>query len=210
MRSGRGRLIGAAGLIICGGLAVSQCTSMPAPGPAAAAPADLKPYVTIQELMEDVIDPIADNIFDAVVTDVTAKGVVETRPVTDQDWAKVRQGAVTLIESTTLLKMPRMVAPPGDKNNSEGPNAPELSPDEIQARIDRDRALWNKLADELRDEAVKVLEIVKAKNADALFDAGSRLDKACENCHLEYWYPGDKKFVLEDEAKRVTIEQPKK
>jgi formate-dependent nitrite reductase cytochrome c552 subunit len=38
---------------------------------------------------------------------------------------------------------------------------------------------------------------------------GSRLDKACETCHLEYWYPGDKKYVLQDEAKRVTIEPRK-
>ena len=27
---------------------------------------------------------------------------------------------------------------------------------------------------------------------DALFEAGSDLDDACEQCHLEYWYPGDK------------------
>jgi len=47
---------------------------------------------------QGVIDPIADNIFDAVGTDVTAKGVVETSPKTDEDWAKVRQGAVTLAE----------------------------------------------------------------------------------------------------------------
>jgi hypothetical protein len=130
---------------------------------------------------------------------------VETKPVTDEDWAKVRQGAVTLAEGTNLLKMPRPVAPPGDTNNSGGPNAPELSPEQIQTKIDQDRALWNKHADDLRAEALKVLDIVKAKDADALFEAGSRLDRTCENCDLEYWYPGDRKAVLEDEAKRATI-----
>ena len=177
---------------------------------AAAPPPTLTPVVSVKELMENIIDPIADNVFDAVATDVTAKGIVETKPVTDDDWAKVRQGAVTLAEGTNLLKMPRPVAPPGDKNNSGGANAPELSPEQIQAKIDQDRALWNKHADELREEAIKILEIVKARNADALFQAGSRLDKVCENCHLEYWYPGDKKAVLEDEAKRATFSQPKK
>jgi len=53
------------------------------------------------------------------------------------------------------------------------------------------------------DEALKVLEIVKTKNADALFQAGSELDRACENCHLEYWYPGDRKAVLENQQRRV-------
>jgi hypothetical protein len=117
---------------------------------------------------------------------------------------------VTLAEGSNLLKMRRPVAPPGDKNNSNGPNAPELSPEQIQSKIDGDRALWNKHADVLRDEALKVLDIVKARDADALFQAGSRLDKACENCHLEYWYPGDRKAVLEDEAKRATTVPPKK
>ena len=175
-----------------------------------AADADIKPLVSIKELMENIIDPIADNIFDAVGTDVTAKGVIETVPKTDEDWAKVRQGAVTLAEGTNLLKIPRPVAPPGDKNNSGGANAPELSPEQIQAKIDADRSRWNTHANELRDEALHVLELVKAKNADAIFDAGSRIDKACENCHLEYWYPGDKKAVLEDEQKRAGYARPKK
>src|SRR5207247_11467545 len=130
---------------------------------------------------------IADTIVDAEGTNATEKGVVETKPTTDEDWAKVKQGAVTLAEGSNLLKMPRSVAPPGDKNNSGGANAPELSPEQIQAKIDQDRALWNRHADELRDEALRVLAIVKAKDADSLFQAGSRLDKVCENCHLEYW-----------------------
>ena len=191
-------------MLLIGGLVWSQCTSTRQPSP------ELRTVVSIKELMENIIDPLADYVFDAVGTDVTAKGVVETRPVTDDDWAKVRPGAVTLAEGTNLLKMVRPVAPPGDKNRSAGPNAPELSPEPIQAKIDRDRALWNRHADSLRDEAVKVLAIVKARNADALFEAGAALDKVCENCHLEYWYPGDRKAVLEDEAKRATIARPKK
>ena len=209
MRTGRGRLFAAAGGLFLSALLFQQCTSKPAPAPAAAQP-DVKAIVSIKELMENIIDPIADNIFDAVGSDVTAKGIVDTKPVTDDDWAKVRIGAVTLAEGSNLLKMMRPVAPPGDKNNSAGPNAPELSPEQIQAKIDGNRALWNKHADELRDEALKVMELVKTKNADALFQAGSRLDRVCENCHLEYWYPGDKAAVLEDEAKRVTITPPKK
>lgn len=202
-----GRQFAAAGMFLLIGLASSEC-SRPAAAPAAA-PSDLKPVVTIKELMENVIDPIADNVFDAVSTDVGPKGIVETKPTTDDDWAKVRIGAVTLAEGSNLLKMVRSVAPVGDRNNSGGPNAPELSPDQIQAKIDGDRALWNKHADELRDEGLKIMEIVKARNSDALFAAGSRLDRVCENCHLEYWYPGDKQAVLEDEQKRATLPSKK-
>jgi len=59
-----------------------------------------------------------------------------------------------------------------------------------------------------RDEAIRIIEMVMARNVDALFDAGSRLDQACENCHLEYWYPGDKETVLRERRARVTFERP--
>jgi hypothetical protein len=201
------RLIAAAGLLFLVAATTQQCASKSAQ---AAAQPDLKPIVSVKELMENIVDPIADNVFDAVGADVTAKGIVETRPTSDEDWAKVRIGAVTLAEASNLLKMPRPIAPPGDKNNSNGPNAPELSPEQIQAKVDVDRTLWARHANELRDAGLRVMEIVKKKDADALFQAGSELDKVCENCHLEYWYPGDKKAVLEDEAKRATIERPGK
>jgi hypothetical protein len=198
-----GRFVATASLLCFYALAVSMCASKPAA--TAAMPADLTPYVSVKELMENMIDPQADNIFDAVVTDISLTGIVETKPVTDEDWATVRQGAVTLLEGTNLLKIPRRVAPPGDTNKSIGPNAPELSPEQIQTKIDQDRPLWNAKANDLRDHALKVLDIVKARDADALFRAGSEIDKSCENCHLEYWYPGDRKAVLEDEAKRATM-----
>ena len=85
-----------------------------------------------------------------------------------------------------------------------------MSPAEIQARIDVDRTSWNKHADGLRDEALKVLEIVKAKNSEQLFQAGTDLDRACESCHLDYWYPGDKAAVLKDRSSRAYTQPVKK
>lgn len=168
------------------------------------AASDLKPVMTVKELMENIIDPQADVVFDAVTVDVTAKGIIEVKPTSDDDWVKVQRGAIILLESSNLLKMPRRIAPPGDKNNSEGANAPELSPEAIQVKVDNDRALWNTHADQLREEALKVLDIVKSRDADQLLTAGSDIDRACENCHLEYWYPGDKLAVERDRNSRAT------
>lgn len=209
MPTAPGRLLAGAVLLFVSAVATQQCTSAP-PAPAAAPQPDLKAVVSVKELMESIIDPIADNIFDAVGSDVTAKGIVETKPTTDEDWAKVMQGAVTLAEGSSLLKLPRPIAPPGVTNKSTGPDAPELSPEQIQAKVDADPALWNKHADQLREAGLKVMDIVRRRDAEALFQAGSELDKVCESCHLEYWYPGDKAAVLEDEAKRATIIPPKK
>jgi hypothetical protein len=51
--------------------------------------------------MENISDPIADNIFDAVSSDISAKGVVDIKPTTDENWAKIRIGAITLAEGPT-------------------------------------------------------------------------------------------------------------
>src|SRR5437868_1040978 len=117
-----------AALLVVGFLA-SRCSQKPAPPAAPPGPAllgELKATVSVKELMEGEIDPIADNMLGAVGTSVTKKGVEEIAPKSDEDWAKVRQGGVTLAEAANLLKIARPFAPPGDLNNSGGPDAPEL------------------------------------------------------------------------------------
>ena len=48
-----------------------------------------------------------------------------------------------------------------------------------------------------------MLAIVKARDTDKLFQAGSDIDRACEACHLECWYHGDRAAVLRDRNSRV-------
>jgi cytochrome c556 len=157
--------------------------------------------------MRFTIDPIADNIFDAVTWDISKKGVVETKPRNDEDWEKVKIGAVTLAEAIYLLKVPRLFAPPGDVNNSTGPNPPELSPAQIKAKVDKDPVLWDAKIEALRNVAKEVMEIADKKDVDSLFAASEDLDMACEACHLEYWYPGDRAAVDDDARQRARIEK---
>jgi hypothetical protein len=152
---------------------------------------DMKPIVSVKELMHDMIDPASDNIFDAVKIVATKNGTVETLPKTDEDWEKLRIGAVTIAEGIYLLKVPRPFAPAGDENNSTGPDATELSPAEIKAKLEHDPVLWNAKIEALRNVGLEVLEIVKTKNTGELWEASYNLDQACESCHLQYWYPGD-------------------
>jgi hypothetical protein len=194
---------GVAGCALVLAMSAAQCAKPEPAAEAASVAPDLKPIFSVKELMENIIDPQADFIFDAVAVDVGPQGVVETKPTSDDDWLKVQHATVLLAESTNLLKIPRRVAPEGDKNDLSGPGRPELAPEEIQAKLDQDRSLWNSHVDRLRDELLKVLEIVKVRNSDQLFEAGSDIDRACEACHLEYWYPGDKAAVLRDRNSRV-------
>jgi hypothetical protein len=151
--------------------------------------------VSVKELMRDMIDPASDYVFDAVGIVNSKKGVIETAPKTDADWEKIRIGAVTLAEGASLLKIPRPFAPPGDENNSTGPEPEELSPAQIKAKLEADPVLWNAKIEALRNVGLEVLEIVKRKDAKELWDAGENLDQACETCHLEYWYPGEKALL---------------
>lgn len=178
----------------------SACSSskpvpVPAPAPAAASPpqalwGDMKPIVSVKELMKDMIDPASDFIFDSVSTSIQPDGrVVEKAPKTDADWERLRVGAVTLAEGIYLLKIPRPFTPPGDENNSVGADATELSPAQILAKVQKDPVEWNARIEALRNVGLEVLEIVKRKNTSELWDASENLDVACEQCHASYWYP---------------------
>jgi hypothetical protein len=181
-----------------------QPAAPPAAKPAASSVSAGKPTVasryvvigSIKELMQGIVDPAADVLWEAVSYDVTAAGVVEHVPKTDEDWYAVRRQALLLAEATNLLRMPgRKVTPakpiPGMENEPPGPE--DLTPAQIQVLIDRNPAKFGRLAQGLSDAARLALKAADARSVDALFAAGDAIDQACETCHLTYWYPAGKK-----------------
>ena len=182
------------------GLCLSSCSPAPPPSPPAATLpptlwGDMKPVVSVKELMRDLIDPLSDNIFNAVGSTTTKAGTVDIVPKTDDDWAKIRIGAVAMAETAYLLKVKRPFTPPGDENDSKGPDAVELSPAEITAKVEKDLVEWNSRIEAMRNVGLQVLDIVNRKSVDDLWDASENLDQACEACHRSYWYPKeDAKF----------------
>ena len=138
--------------------------------------------------MRLMIDPAADAIWDAVVTDVTVDGVMEIRPETAAEWTALRRHAMTLVEATNLLLMEgRPMAAPGSRSELPGI---DLHPDAIAALVTEDPDGWTTLARGLQDNGLLVLDAVRGRDTDALLVAGTGLDAACESCHARYWYPG--------------------
>jgi hypothetical protein len=172
---------------------------------------DMKPVVSVKELMEYMIDPASDYVFDSVKTLVQPNGkVIEIVPKTDEDWKKLQVGAVTMLEGIYLLKVQRPFAPAGDVNNSVGPDATELSPEQIVAKVNGDPVEWNARIEALRNVGLEVLEIVKKRNTKELWDASENLDEACESCHRSYWYPKeDSGFYRELDQKLHDLPAPK-
>jgi hypothetical protein len=127
-----------------------------------------------------------------VVINVTADGINEKRPQTEEDWDMVEHGAIALAEAANLLRIPgRPIAQPNEMNVD--PEGPELPPAQIAIKVNRSRAKWLKHVGNLQDAAVQALKAARAKDVAGLLKVGETIDTACENCHLEYWYPDDAK-----------------
>src|SRR3954470_3810416 len=110
--------------------AVAACSRTQAPPPS-----PFRPSSTIKDIMDSMVDPSADALWDSVATIVSAAGTEERQPKTPEEWANVRRRAITLIEATNVLLMEgRHVAKPGEKAENE---QVELGPEEIEALINQ-------------------------------------------------------------------------
>ncbi len=146
-----------------------------------------RPESTVREVMDSMVEPNADFLWGAVSTRSTKEGIIEKAPKTDEDWKELREHAISLREATNVIQIPnRSVAKPGEK---AGDPRIELTPELIQSMIESDRTTWANHAHELYDAVGIFLKAVDAKNVEGITNAGEDIDKACENCHLKYWYP---------------------
>jgi cytochrome c556 len=178
---------GAAALLLA---ALTAGCSQSQPAAATESGPPYEPAATVKDLMQSIVDPSADAVWMSVTTVQSASGTVETAPKTDQDWLKVRHGAVGLSEGANLLMMPgRHVARPGEKSETPGI---ELEPSEMEALIAKDRGAFIERAKALHEAGMAAVAAADAKNPEKLFEVGEQIERACENCHSHYWYPNEK------------------
>jgi hypothetical protein len=139
-------------LFLCGALVCGGCAGGPEPPP-------FKPVADVKQLMNSMIDPQADEIWDATGWIITASGEEQRMPKNDEEWLAVMHHAVTVTEAGNLLMMvPR--AKDGDE--------------------------WMKRSQELIEAGQKVWRAAEAKDVQKLFDTGGELYEACLHCHGEY------------------------
>jgi hypothetical protein len=170
--------------LFVGSVVIAQQPGTAVSKPAAAKPVKLKPAAskapaastarplpeyTFKQLMDSMVDPMADVIWDAVSTSLTDKGRVEKRPSTPEEWQKILDAAVMLSESANLLTIP------GRTRAYGGP---------IPAKARADFAREARALQLLADKAVKAAQ---EKNADAIYEIGEPIDTQCDNCHVKYY-----------------------
>jgi hypothetical protein len=155
--------------------------------------AELATTATIKDLMDAMVDPSAEYLFENIVEIVDETGIIDKTPKTDDEWKEVRRRALMLVEAPNLLVAPgRKVDTPGGK--AEYPEV-ELRPEEIQKLIDDDRDAFVRRARRLQDAALLALKAIDARDKVELFAKLGDVDKACESCHLHYWYPKDQRAL---------------
>ena len=140
-------------LVAVSAFLVAGCGSEPSGPP-------LRPVADVSQLMAMIFDPAADAVWDSSGTIITAEGTHEWEPETDEEWAVVANGAMTLIEGANLLMI-------GDRA--------------------RDQEGWMQLSQDMSDAAMLVHEAADARDAELVFELGETLYRTCDRCHNLYW-----------------------
>src|SRR5438105_15098137 len=66
-------------------------------------PPPFKPVADVKELMNDILDPAADDVWGASGWIETKDGVVQRGPQNNEEWTAVRKRATTVAEAGNLL-----------------------------------------------------------------------------------------------------------
>jgi hypothetical protein len=176
-------------------LSACQKSEVTAAAPVPVAPATPAPpppfqiMASIQELMDAVIDPSADALWDSVSIIETTKGTVFHQPHSDEEWQSARRHAIALIEGTNLLVMDgRRLVAPGSPVLDQGTSG-VLSAEEGQKLLDAQHSTFVQFARALREAGTQMLTSIDKKDPTGMMNAGAAMDGVCESCHLTFWYP---------------------
>jgi hypothetical protein len=124
-----------------------------------AATTAMAPVATVKQIMRGITMPAAAVIWNSVSTVVDVKGVQETAPKDDQEWAVVGANAAVLAESANLLMT-------GDRAVDQGN--------------------WVKFATAMRGTAEKALKFADAKDTAGILAVGEEINATCDACHQPY------------------------
>jgi hypothetical protein len=124
-----------------------------------APPSPYKPVGTVMELMQGTVQPAAEVYWQSVSTTISAAGIDEKYPKTDEEWEHVWGGAMTIAESGNLLMMPSRVKDDGE---------------------------WMRLSAALVDVGVEAAKAAQTRNPEKVLEVGEKVYNVCTECHMKY------------------------
>lgn len=144
------------GILSCAGAACGG-SSPAGTVPTAGGPAPpLRPVASVVQLMDAIVIPSSQRVFDAVVY---VNGQLERSPKSDDDWFRVQMNALAVAEAGNLLMLPPRAKDDGD---------------------------WLTFSRALTDSAYRAAQAAEAKDLDAVLRTGGELYNACTQCHEKY------------------------
>lgn len=147
--------------------------------------------LSVRTIMAAMVDPSGDFLFQSIADIADRRGVTHKAPATPEDWDAVRHHLQVLVDARRLLIAPGLrAAEPGDRSSNP---AVENEPEQVQKLLDAEHADFVRRAERLSEAAALGLKAVDAHDTKALLSAITAIDKACESCHLHYWYPNDER-----------------
>ena len=126
--------------------------------PSAPAAPSYHPIATTKELM-DALDVVADDFWEPVGIVMTKEGTFEKKPQNDEEWQAVRNNAILMRETGSMLLDP----------SKAGGNAEFI-----------------KQANALIETTTRAIQAIDAKDDKKLFDVGAEVYEACTNCHRQF------------------------
>ncbi len=133
-------------------LVLSGCAAGDSPQP-------FEVVADVQQLMLSILEPAAEEYWDAVGWIDDVGGTTEIRPGSPEDWDAVRNAAFVVAESGNLLMM-------------DG-RAP-------------DDGAWMSMSQAMMAAARTAIAAAEARNEAAVFDAGAEIYYTCTACHATY------------------------
>jgi hypothetical protein len=119
----------------------------------------ITPVASIRQIMIGITGPATRVVLEAVGTTISASGVEERAPKTDEDWETVGNSAAAVIESGNLILMSGRAI---------------------------DTGAWVEMSQAMIDAAKVSLRAVESRNTEDLFASGEALNASCDTCHERY------------------------
>jgi len=120
---------------------------------------DYNTSLDVTEIMNLVLEPASDILWDSGGWILDASGYEELYPTTDEGWAYVRAQAAVIVESGNMLALPGRA---------------------------EDNDAWMIYAKGLSEAGILAMEAAAAHNEDDFFQAGAQLYSVCTACHQAY------------------------
>ena len=115
--------------------------------------------LNVAEIMNLVLEPASDILWDSGGWVMDASGYEELYPTTDDGWAYVRAQAAVVVESGNMLALP------GRAEDSDA---------------------WMIYSEGLSEAGVLAMEAAAAQDKEAFFQADAQLYSVCTACHQAY------------------------